>query len=169
MRIATLFVLLLAACTTDKAAPPTTASFAGSCETLASRCHSQKTTTAKQCHDLGHEGDDTKCGPRLDACLSECPEVTPDAGIITDASSNDAANTRAQCETYCACMKSSCASVQNYPFTEESVCYEACATFTTEQRTCFEQFCTEANTPDAGTKAHQCDHATGRLGVVECK
>ena len=142
--------------------------YAGSCGVLASRCHGTANDLAKECHELGHDGDDGKCGPKRNECLAVCPEKEQeephDAGIgdaATDASPEPA------CVAYCTCMARNCSSMTNYPFSEESTCYGACAAYSTEERSCFQSFCVEAT--DAGSNAHACDHATGKLGLAECK
>ncbi len=144
----------------------------GACAALASRCHGVGTPLADECHDLGHAGDDARCGPRRDECLAACPERHEDGGDAhssADASGADAdAAAAPECITYCSCMKSSCSDEVNYPFGDESVCYAACAAFSSGERSCFQSFCTAAGAPDAGAKSHQCEHATGKLGLAEC-
>ncbi|MBS2012826.1 MAG: hypothetical protein JST00_08070 [Deltaproteobacteria bacterium] len=144
---------------------------AGSCNELASRCHGFATPLAVECHELGHDGDDARCGPRRSECLAACPEGARDAGSEGAAqdASRDAPSDAApdpSCVAYCSCMSSACASVKNYPFTDVSACYAACATFSAADRACFTAFCGEA--ADSGAKDHACDHATGKLGSAEC-
>lgn len=141
----------------------------GSCSELATRCHGLPSAISKECHDLGHDGDDARCGPRKSECLAACPEGARDAGHDATAEAGDAGGDAAvdpACTAYCTCMAASCGSVKNYPFTDEAVCYSACATFTAADRACFTSFCHDA--ADSGTKEHECDHATGKLGSAEC-
>ena len=134
----------------------------GACATLATRCHGIPTAIAKECHDLGHAGDDAKCTPRHSECLAACPEGMHEADAGDDAPSSsdagaDAANPA--CTAYCDCMSSRCGNEVNYPFTEESVCYAACASFSAAERTCFHDFCERA--VDAGVKSHACETRHG--------
>lgn len=172
-RIATTLgaLLLAVACSStasSEPAPDAGPSYAGSCATLASRCHPYDTVLAKECHDLGHAGDISKCGPRLGECLAECPEREAGAGLPDDAGADGAsdAGPDPSCVTLCDCMKQNCSAVANYPFADEGVCYRACATYTEPERACFSTFCGQAI--DAGVRDHACDHATGKLGAAEC-
>lgn len=167
--LAAFAALALAAACSSSTPSGSTPDYAGSCSELASKCHGIASTVAKECHDLGHDGDDARCGPRKVECLAACPEGARDAGKDAPAEAGDAGGDAAvdpSCTAYCTCMKASCGSEKNYPFTDESVCYAACATFTAAERTCFTGFCREAT--DSGAKEHECDHATGKLGMAEC-
>lgn len=163
-----LVVCVLACSSSDEAAAPP--DYTGSCSKLATRCHGVDDALAKDCHELGHAGDTSKCGPRLDACLAVCPEREGGAELpFRDAGGEDAsadAGRAPACVTYCECMKDHCSSVVNYPFSEERVCYDACATFSEAERSCFTHFCQDA--ADAGARDHACDHASSRLGTAEC-
>lgn len=144
----------------------------GACSALASACHGQSTELGKECHDLGHAGDDVACAPRKAECLAACPDDPKpdsgdgaDAGIGADASPADG-STEAACLAYCECMDRTCASAPNYPFGKAGSCLTACASFTAEERACFTGFCTGG--ADGGPSQHVCDHATGKLGLSEC-
>lgn len=163
------FALFLA-CSSSSSVPKTD-DFTGSCSLLASRCHPIKTALGKECHALGHDGDDAKCGPRRSACLAECPEtVDTDASTPADSGGEepkdaggdaapDAAST--PCATYCACMVATCASEPNYPFAGEAACLAACAGFTADDRSCYTGHCEDAKT--AADKEHDCEHASGAV------
>ncbi len=161
-------VIAIACSSSDGTAAPAP-DYTGSCSILASRCHGIANDLAKECHDLGHGGDIAKCGPKKDECLAVCPEG---ASEPSDAGASDASDAPLDatpdpaCVTYCTCMKATCSSMTNYPFTDESTCYSACAVYSAEARTCFQAFCVEAT--DSGAKDHACEHATGKLGVQEC-
>ncbi len=155
---------------------------AGSCELLASRCHDVGTALAKECHDLGHDGEDTKCGPRKAECLAAPSDAgasvdaaesidaqtaddaqssvdggtTADGGATIDASADAAPSA---CETYCTCMSATCASEPGYRFADSAACLAACATFGASDRSCRVAACEEAKT--AADKGHPCDHAGG--------
>lgn len=161
--------LVVACSSSDDAAAPAP-DYTGSCSTLATRCHDVADTLAVECHELGHAGDTSKCGPRLRECLAVCPEREGGAALpFSDAGAKDAsgdAGPDPACVSYCDCMKANCSGVANYPFSDESVCYGACATFTAAERSCFAGFCADA--VDAGVRDHACDHATSKLGTAEC-
>jgi hypothetical protein len=158
------------ACSSSSNASDPPKDYGGSCSALASRCHGIATELAKTCHELGHDGDDAKCGPKKEECLAACPPRVPDDDH--DAATSDASDGSAEggpdpiCITYCACMKANCAATANYPFADESVCYGACAVYSAAERSCFQSFCVDA--ADGGAKDHACEHASGKLGVQEC-
>lgn len=165
----------IVACSSSSSTPPAE-TFAGSCSDLASRCHPVKTPLGVECHELGHEGDDAKCGPRKDECLAECPETDgghppPEDGGSADvdaATADAASDTGADagpdaCAAYCTCMAATCASEPGYPFADEAACLSACSGFTAENRTCFAMHCETAKT--AANKKHDCEHASG---TIEC-
>ena len=147
------WVLVIGAClvvhvacssSNDPAAPD----YSESCATLASRCHGVGTALASECHELGHSGDTSKCGPRLQECLAACPEKEggtslpfDDAGPTDAGAADGDAGPDPTCVAYCACMKDHCSSVSNYPFSDESVCYHACATYPASDRACYTSFC----------------------------
>lgn len=173
MRVISFFaVLAFAACSSTTPSTPT--DHAGSCDLLATRCHASTTPRMKECHELGHDGDDAKCGARREECLAECPEeaVPADGGggdAPADASSvSDAGDAAADpaCVALCDCLGATCASQNNYPFEAPGSCETACAGFSASDRACFRAFCEKA--ADGGSKAHDCDHATGKLGSQEC-
>lgn len=156
------------ACSSSTSSTPSTASFAGSCRELASRCHPVKSALGTECHDLGHDGDDAKCGPRRAECLAECPEADAAAGhghgdddhdndqdAGDDASTADAGGPSAACKAYCACMTATCTTA----FADEPACLAKCATFSEADRECFGGHCEAAKT--AADKEHDCEHASG--------
>lgn len=162
------FLLVLLACSSSSTTPKSQ-DFAGSCDLLASRCHDVSTALGAECHDLGHAGDDAKCGPRRSECLAECPEgAGKDASAPVDAGSDvhhdggsdvDSAAPPGPCEAYCACMTATCASEPGYPFADEAACLAACAGFSADDRACYTDHCEDAKT--AADKKHDCDHAAG--------
>lgn len=142
--------------------------YAGSCKLLASRCHPVQTALGKECHDLGHDGNDSACGPRKAECLAECPEGIDDhdSGTHGDASSTTDASTDAAtdaadagptaCALYCTCMVATCKDEASYPYDDEADCLATCAGFAADGRTCVASACEKAKT---GDKAHECEHA----------
>ena len=169
---ASITLVLASACSSSTTATP--ADYVGSCDVLATRCHAAATALAKECHDLGHTGDDAKCGPRRAECLTECPEASsedsgkPDADSPIGDGSTDAADAAPDpaCVSLCSCVEATCADQSNYPYGDPGSCLAACALFSAAERSCFQSFCEKA--ADGGTKAHDCDHATGKLGGQEC-
>ena len=158
---------------------------AGSCATLASQCHpyASKSALGKECHDLGHAGDDSKCGPRLAQCQAECPLIDGgddlpfkivDGQVVnppgTDASVDpaDAASTDAICAAYCDCLQPTCGSQTQYLYSSIEQCRGTCATFTEEERTCWSKFCDRAKALSEANRQHECDHAQGKLNLDEC-
>ncbi|HVH45188.1 MAG TPA: hypothetical protein VM925_22705 [Labilithrix sp.] len=162
------------ACSSSSSAPSTSDTYTGSCNIIASRCHPIKTPLGKECHELGHDRDDAKCGPRKAECLAECPETvedgghsdpvdsgTADAAAAGDAASEAAPDGGGACTAYCACMTATCASESSYPFADEAACLSACAAFSDANRTCYAASCEDAKT--AADKEHDCEHASGTV------
>lgn len=150
------------------ASPEQVAAADGSCAELASRCHPVSTPLGKECHELGHDGDDAKCGPRRAECLAECPidydagaHAAHDAGATDAEAGGDAGST--PCATYCACMSTTCSDQPDYPFADDAACLAACANFTAEHLACQSDACEDAKI--AVDKAHDCEHASG---LVAC-
>jgi len=147
---------------------PAVPDYAGSCDALASRCHKSTTVLGVECHDLGHDGDDAKCGPRKGACFAECiareeddggPDgaVAPegDAGPLPDAG----ASADSPCATYCACMGATCGTQPSYPFASEAACLSACSAFDRPGLVCVVAACERAKSaPSASNKTHECEH-----------
>ena len=168
---ATVAILLLA-CSSSTTAPPVP-DVAGACNILASQCHGVGTPRAKECHDLGHGGDDAKCAPRKEECLALCPVQSADdggpAGVLADAGADarggsvDAATDAATdaCAAYCTCMQTTCATEEGYPFGDVAACLARCSAFSTEDRACFTKHCTSAK--NAADKSHGCEHASGTI------
>jgi hypothetical protein len=156
-------VVTAIACSSSSSTPPP-ADNAGSCAQLASQCHGVETPIGIECHELGHDGDDSKCGPRRAECLAACPDgahgdgghTEPqvdagDAGNAGDASA-DAGD---PCRGYCDCMKAACST----SFADDAACLAACAAFPAKDFACFAQHCEDAKT--AADPAHDCEHASG--------
>jgi len=161
-------VVTAIACSSSSNERPLGADNAGSCALLASRCHGVDTALGNECHDLGHDGDDSKCGPRKVECLAACPDgvhgdgghVEPhqDAGETRDASSDADADAGGDpCPGYCDCMKTACATT----FADDAACLSACAALPVEDFACFAQHCEDAKT--AADPAHDCEHASGAV------
>jgi hypothetical protein len=94
-----------------------------------------------------------------EADLDSGPDSDSDSG--SDSDSEAGADTAASCAAYCDCMRVSC------PAIEAGSCDDRCGAFTSEQLKCFAYFCLQAaRYPELSP--HFCDHATGRLGTVEC-
>lgn len=183
-------VIVACSSSDDATAPP---SNEGSCAKLASQCHpyAQKSALANECHELGHAGDDSKCGPRLAECQAECPltdagesdlpfEIGPDGEVIDkrhDAAANDA-NTDGSdgapqisqaCVDYCACLEPTCGFQKaDYKYTSIGQCQEACMTFEADELDCWSKFCNHAKTLSEANRQHECQHSIGVLGLFEC-
>lgn len=159
------------ACSSSDAPKADTASFAGSCKRLASRCHGVGSALADECHDLGHDGDDATCGPREAECLAACPEgdghaehdaaaPADDASAPADDAAADAADAAASaCALHCACMTTTCASEPGYPYVDERACLVACEGFDAKTLACVTSSCEKAKA--ASDPAHECEHASG--------
>lgn len=151
-------VLSAAACSTSDEVD-----YSGSCRELAARCHSSRSALGRECHDLGHRGDDALCGPRREECLRECPEVeepddSNDAAAARDATSD--AGTM-PCEIYCECAGQVCKSQPAYPFADEAACLSACEAFASDDLRCFNDACEGARF--SADPSHGCQHATGAV------
>jgi hypothetical protein len=161
---------VVVACSSSDDKNTTPADYTGSCAELASRCHPIKTPLGIECHELGHTGDDAKCGPRKAECLAECPVQAEDDGGKADGSSTtnldggaDAADAGGPCADYCVCMATTCSDQPDYPYADEAACLVACNAFTAEDRTCHAAACEEAKTAEAEDKDHECMHASGAI------
>jgi len=173
-------IALVVACSDD---PDPAPNYSGSCAILASQCHPYdgKTQIGHDCHELGHAGDDSKCGPRLAECQSGCPEIEGGSlpfhivdGAVVDEPTNDAAadgptadSGPDECTAYCACLEDTCKAKYDSIYATGS-CVATCKTFTTENRTCWQKFCGRAKNLSEANRAHECDHASGVLADAEC-
>lgn len=72
--------------------------------------------------------------------------------------------TGALCADYCSCMQKSCSSYSEYPFTDQSSCLSACASYSMEELECWKYFCS-ANTEK---EEHLCEHSWGKHQLDEC-
>jgi hypothetical protein len=163
-------IAVVVACNSSSTSRSPSPDYTGSCEALAKQCHGVKTPLGDECHDLGHAGDDAKCGPRKAECLAGCPDdahgdgghedaASTDEDAGSDASADASDGAVDPCIAYCACMTTACSSV----FTDQSACLAACAGFSATNVTCFAASCEDAKT--AADPAHDCEHASG---AVEC-
>lgn len=140
----------------------------GACAAIV-KCHGKAGALAEECHDLGHAGDDVACAKRKDECLAVC-SAESDASVDTSAPSQDGAASDAAdaatpaCVAYCGCMVEACLGKPKVPFTDTASCLTRCAAFSSAEVTCFSAFCAKAKA--GGT--HDCEHAGGTLGLVEC-
>lgn len=159
------------ACTSSSSTTPSATDNAGSCQLLASRCHPIQTALGKECHNLGHDGDDAKCGPRKAECLAECPEGADhdedpvDSGGGGGDGGADADTASAVCATYCSCFLATCTSDAGAsPYADEAACLAACngSGFDAKGRTCVAAACERAKT--AADKKHECEHASSPTG-----
>ncbi|MBX3209426.1 MAG: hypothetical protein KF764_30615 [Labilithrix sp.] len=158
------FVIVAVACSSSTPSPAP--DYTGSCRELASQCHGVKTPLGDECHDLGHDGDDAKCGPRKAECLAACPEGAKGDGGGSEPSDVDAGGGETDaatdapadpCPVYCACMLSTCAS----EFADEAACLSACAAFSAKDYACYAKHCEDAKT--AADPSHDCEHASGAV------
>lgn len=162
---AALAVVVVVSCSDSSSSPP--GGHHGACAELASRCHPVKTPLGIECHELGHDGDDSRCGPRRAECLAECPETEHgDASHAGDASTTpgdaDASHEDAgpdPCVAYCACMLSTCATDAGTTFGDEAACLSACRGFPASDVACYAGHCEAAKT--ASDPEHDCEHARG--------
>jgi hypothetical protein len=165
------------------------------CDELASRCHVHwmESAAASQCHDLGHDppGKDPKmCTARKTECLALCPivpKVPKDAGadlgsepagdggemseagmsIPPDAQPIDPEVVMA-CTSYCDCMQKTCTAHHTDPnFATSAACMTACTRYEHRERRCWANFCQIAT--QGMSPLHNCDHASGDLGLDECE
>jgi hypothetical protein len=137
------------------------------CEAIVTACHGSVSAMGLECHKLGHAGNSEACSSKKDACVLACPANAKDRATSLDASSDADAGVRASCQDYCSCMGKHCTGMPNYPFDSDEICLNACSTWSTQDANCFLSWCTQAGTSDAGTQ-HACDHASSRLGAIEC-
>lgn len=180
------FGALVACSSSNDDAPP---SYAGSCATLASQCHpyAQKSALGNECHELGHAGDDSKCGPRLAQCQAECPPTDggghlpfeivdgqvvnrSDANDAEDANSTDSASAvDGICNDYCDCLTPTCGSQSGYPYATIEQCRATCASkLTADEKACWPKFCDRARALSEANRQHECQHAMGFLDLDEC-
>lgn len=162
------------ACGTTSSAPPEDP--AGSCRVIASACHfyDQGSGLAHDCHELGHAGDDVKCGPRKAECVSACPPREGGTTHPEDAQAPDGADGGADapadgpdmCIAYCDCLAQSCSMVAGYPFSAPGSCAAQCVQMNTDQRACWPKWCQGAST--SAIHDHYCEHAWGKYGLDEC-
>lgn len=157
--------LMVAAC---QATTTPTDDVTGACAAIV-KCHGKAGDLAEACHDLGHAGDDVACAKRKDECLAACAtegDASPDTSVpALDAGVSEAGDAATPaCLAYCGCMVGACLGKPKVPFTDEASCLARCAAFTPAEVTCFSAFCAKA--ADGGT--HDCEHAGGTLGLVEC-
>jgi hypothetical protein len=171
------FAWVAGACSSSTSDPPDPT---GSCDLLASRCHhyAKDSALANECHELGHTGDDTKCGPRKDECLAACPPfdaAKPDVDVPdapADAAAGDSSDAPVDsgpdvCPDYCKCLNDTCSAVTGYPFASVDQCLAACKQMTDPQKKCWPGFCAQASA-GGSTKNHNCEHAWGLYDLDEC-
>lgn len=175
--VATAVIVACSSSTADTPADP-----AGSCAALASQCHSysKESAFAKECHDLGHAGDDVACAPKKDACLAACPPreggtthpdtdagdaAAPTVDAATDAAPDAAVDQL--CIDHCACLAETCTTFAGYPFAAPGSCAAACAQLGAPERACLPHWCVDAKA-STSTKAHLCEHAWNMYGLDEC-
>jgi hypothetical protein len=73
------------------------------------------------------------------------------------------------CSAFCACMSKTCVSEKSYPFPDVPSCESWCSKRSDLERTCFARFCQEAEaTKGPEIKTHDCEHASGAWGLLEC-
>lgn len=165
--VALLLGLLLApACSSEG---PAGDAASGACQEIASACHPYGSGGGlpRECHDLGHAGDERACSEKKSACLDACPDATPpsDGGAAADGAASDGAPADPACIAYCACLAGACSAVAGYPFAAQGSRLAACAAQSAEQRTCFTRWCAKA---ESSKGLHDCQHAWGQLGLDEC-
>lgn len=176
---------VVVACSSSDDATPAQ-DFTGSCAALASRCHPYdgKSALGHECHELGHAGDDSKCGPRRAECEAECPPVDGGGhlpfeivdGEVVDPPADGGADATAEaaavdtvCNAYCDCLAPTCKSQPDYPYADVEQCRATCATkFTAEQKECWPKFCERAKNLSEANRQHECQHAMGFLELAEC-
>jgi hypothetical protein len=172
-------VIVACSSSDDKAAPAQ--DYTGTCSTLASQCHpyASKSAFANECHELGHAGDDSKCGPKFQQCQAECPITDAsddlpfhivDGQVVNKDAGGDAQGDADagpdDCVPYCACIKAACTT--KYPYPDDGTCLATCHTFGADDLECWGKFCEKAKTLSEEAKGHTCDHALGKEGSDEC-
>lgn len=84
----------------------------------------------------------------------------------TQASSSDS-GVAPWCVDHCACMTTTCAAFEGYPWTAVGDCESDCAAWGDAEAACFPMWCTMA--AQAGPSAtHLCEHGWNAYGLDEC-
>lgn len=106
---------------------------------------------------------DTEASLGPEAAAPDAAPTSADAGAVGDAA--DAAPDPV-CAALCDCLGTTCAAVENYPFPDRAACLAACAPLGPTEKTCFPKWCAKAAA--GSSPKHECEHAWGKLGTVEC-
>jgi len=96
--------------------------------------------------------------------------VGGDTGSATDTHPDpwDGGAPSAECVAHCECMKTTCASYADYPYTLDTDCTAHCGRFTAPELKCWSYWCTEAKKATGSNKQHLCQHGWGTWGLEEC-
>jgi len=86
-----------------------------------------------------------------------------DSGSATDAPADVAAT----CMTFCDTMQATCSSYSGYPWANLGACVSACNMFTAAEFKCWNYFANLAKN-SAVDRQHNCEHARGDDGLMEC-
>jgi hypothetical protein len=92
-------------------------------------------------------------------------DVAASNGVVAAADGGSAE--AGACLAYCACMTKQCSQPADAPawVKDPTMCLAKCATFSTQQRSCWSSFC-DVNA--ATVPVHNCVHAWGGHGLEEC-
>jgi len=161
---------VLVACSSASTSADAGAPVAGSCDAISSACHAYDkiSSTGHDCHELGHAGDDAKCAPEREKCLTACPPRDASAAQDQDASvdaQTDAPAPSQLCVDLCGCLDQVCKAKAGYPFSAASSCLDTCAGWSAAQHECYPKWCKLARTNSTG---HVCEHAWGAHALDEC-
>jgi hypothetical protein len=169
LRIPLVFLALFIAGAACSSVPTSPAFDPSACRAIVAACHDSASAMGIECHKLGHRDNPEACSAKKGACIVACPAKTMGAGAATaqDASSDADPAAAGLCPDYCSCMGQRCKGMSNYPFDSDSICLTACGTWSRQDGACFLSWCTRADASDAGSQ-HACDHASSRLGPLEC-
>ncbi|MGZ3421474.1 MAG: hypothetical protein ACXVEE_26595 [Polyangiales bacterium] len=112
--------------------------------------------------------------PGISGDASIAPSDSSETSVTTDAAEDLARDITwidadSSCTAFCACMSTTCVTEASYPFPDVASCESWCSKRSDLERTCFARFCVEASTTKGpAIKTHDCEHAAGAWGLLEC-
>jgi hypothetical protein len=92
--------------------------------------------------------------------------TSTDTTAVDDASSSDS-GVAPWCVDHCACMATTCAAYEGYPWSGAGDCESECSTWGDAEADCFPMWCSMAARAGASA-AHLCEHAWNAFGLDEC-
>jgi hypothetical protein len=117
----------------------------------------------------GTEGASSSSGSSADPSTGVADGSSSSSGDTTgvaDASSSETGVTP-WCVDHCACMATTCAEFEGYPWADADECESDCATWGDAEAACFPMWCTMAAKAGASA-AHLCEHGWNAFGLDEC-